>query len=682
MSKHTVLVLLGLAIATATASEYYDTKTTDKDYLLKQKQIFNLIYHVPQPDIVNPELYKLGQAWNIEEKMDFYANKEAVQDFLKFYRSGMLPRGEMFSVYYPKLMKESYALFRIFYYAKDFDTFFNSALWARVYMNEGSYLCALYQAVLRRPDTKYIRLPPPYEIYPYAFYNSEILEKAKNAHLYREINANTDKSEIIINGNYSGWYIGREYDTEMKLKYFIEDVGFNSFYFYFRQESPFWLNSEDYALGEKDIRGEEYLYGHKQILARYNLERIANGLERIEDFDWNSEFYPGYYPTMTYHNGLPFPQRPHWSKIPHYKYIYSRAIQDYEMRISAAIDLGYVIDADGKQVKIYTPEGLNILGNLIEGNEDSCNKEFYGSIDALGRKILGFNLEPKTPYQIIPSALESFGSCLRDPAFYRLYKRIVQYYFRYKARFEPYTKEEIIYPGLKIESVAVDKLLTYFDDFDATISNGLLVANQKEAETFSVKVRQERLNHKPFTVHIGINSDKAQKVTFKLFLGPKYDGRWNSLDFSKSYKYFYEIDNWIADLTAGENKIERSSNDFFFTIPDDVSSEIYYKQVESALASGENFKYEERIYGFPRRLILPKGRRAGSPYQLFVYAVPVAGEPVHYESRIWGSYHFDRKSFGFPLDRPIEYSNFIGPNVFFKDVTIYHKYDFDINSTV
>lgn len=101
-----------------------------------------------------------------------------------------------------------------------------------------------------------------------------------------------------------------------------------------------------------------------------------------------------------------------------------------ELRVDAAIDLGYVIGADGKQVKIYTPEGLNILGNIIEGNEDSCNKDFYGSLDTFGRKILGYNLEPKSYYQIVPSALESFASCMRDPAFYRLYKRINHFYMR------------------------------------------------------------------------------------------------------------------------------------------------------------------------------------------------------------------------------------------------------------
>lgn len=105
-----------------------------------------------------------------------------------------------------------------------------------------------------------------------------------------------------------------------------------------------------------------------------------------------------------------------------------------ESRVSAAIDSGHVMDTKGKLLNIYTPEGLNILGNIIEGNVDSYNPDFYGSIDALARKILGYNLEPSTPYQIIPSALEMYSTSMRDPAFYRIYQRILEFYYnRYDA---------------------------------------------------------------------------------------------------------------------------------------------------------------------------------------------------------------------------------------------------------
>lgn len=101
-----------------------------------------------------------------------------------------------------------------------------------------------------------------------------------------------------------------------------------------------------------------------------------------------------------------------------------------ESRVSGAIDSGFILSTDGKTLDINTPEGLNMLGNIIEGNADSNNSNFYGSIDTFGRKILGFNPEATNSYQIVPSALEIYSSCMRDPAFYRLYKRIVDYFYR------------------------------------------------------------------------------------------------------------------------------------------------------------------------------------------------------------------------------------------------------------
>lgn len=107
-----------------------------------------------------------------------------MKEFLYIYKNGMLPRGGMFSVFYPPLLKEMMALFRLFYYANDFETFYKTALWARNNMNEGEYILALYNAVIKRPDTQYIQLPPPYELYPHYFFNSEVMEKAEHASLF------------------------------------------------------------------------------------------------------------------------------------------------------------------------------------------------------------------------------------------------------------------------------------------------------------------------------------------------------------------------------------------------------------------------------------------------------------------------------------------------------------------
>lgn len=134
----------------------------------------------------------------------------------------------------------------------------------------------------------------------------------------------TGYDTYIIPANYSGWYITYEHDQEYKLNYFTEDIGLNLYYFYFRQQFPFWLKSEEFQFPQ--YRGEEYLYGHKQLMTRYYLERLSNNLGKIEEFDYYKEFYPGYYPTLTYHNGLPFPQRPYMSTFPYYKYKYIKVL--------------------------------------------------------------------------------------------------------------------------------------------------------------------------------------------------------------------------------------------------------------------------------------------------------------------------------------------------------------------
>ncbi|EFN82403.1 arylphorin subunit alpha [Harpegnathos saltator] len=683
MKRVAVLAIVAAICFALVAADYNTAKVADKDFLTKQKKIYNLLYYISQPSLVNPSLYEEGQSYNIEANIDSYTNTAAVKDFLYLYKYGMLPRGELYSPYYPKLRKETEALFRLFYYAKDFEIFYKTALWARIYINEMQFGEALYTAVIRREDTKFIQLPPPYEMYPYAFFNAEVLEKAHHAKLFGKLDSKKFGAYdvYIIPANYSGCYMSHEHDVEHTLTYFTEDIGLNAYYFYFRKEYPFSLKGEEFGL--QNYRGEEYLYAHKQLLMRYNLERLSNDAGKVEDFDFrHKEFYPGYYPMMTYHNGLPLPQRGFFSKFPYYKYKYIKEVNEVEARVSAAIDSGYIIDKSGKFINIYAPEGINILGNIIEGNADSCNPDFYGSIDVLARKILGFNLEPSTPYQIIPSALELYSTSMRDPAFYRIYQRIFDFYYnKYKMHQKPYNKNEIVYPELKIESFTVDKLITYFDQFDTSISNGLVIDDAKEAESMLIKVRQYRLNHKPFSFHLSINADKAMKSVIRIFLGPKYDAHHKPLDFVENAKYFYEMDNFIVDLNAGVNKIVRNSQDCFFVIPDPEPSEVFYKKVMKSLDGSDSLSYMERLYGFPERLLLPKGKKEGMPFQIFAYVNPLEGEPVPYMSRIFGGYKFDKKPFGFPLDRPVLNFRYDGPNMQLKDVLIYHKDEMELNVT-
>lgn len=237
----------------------------------------------------------------------------------------------------------------------------------------------------------------------------------------------------MIHANYSGWYMSHGYNSEEVLSYFTEDVGLNAYYFFAKQERPFWMGSAEYNMN-KDTRGERYYYVHKNLLARYYLERLSNGLGEIEEINWQGPIQTGFHPTIVHPTGLPFPHRPAGAHVPQYKWKYVNEVHDIETRIAMAVDSGYILDHQFNQVPINTPEGLNLLGNIIEGNADSINYNLYKSLDHVCKNILGFNLEPVNKNQIIPSALETFVTSLRDPAFYRIYKKIVEYVTRYVAQ--------------------------------------------------------------------------------------------------------------------------------------------------------------------------------------------------------------------------------------------------------
>jgi hypothetical protein len=86
--------------------------------------------HVHQKE-VHTTLWTDSKNYKIEENYEKYTNIEAAKEFVKFYNHGMLGFDELFTVMDEDLVKETQALFNIFYYAKDWDTFYKTILWAR-----------------------------------------------------------------------------------------------------------------------------------------------------------------------------------------------------------------------------------------------------------------------------------------------------------------------------------------------------------------------------------------------------------------------------------------------------------------------------------------------------------------------------------------------------------------------
>ncbi|XP_033355374.1 hexamerin-like [Bombus vosnesenskii] len=675
MFKLTLLAAL-VAICVAHSISFSGSRTADMDFLHKQKKIFDLLLYVRQADLSDAEWYDIGRNYNMETNMDMYKDKNVVQKFFWWYKQGMfLVRDAIFTPFNTEHMYEMRMLFELFYNAKDFQTFYKTACWARLHMNSDMFTTAFSVAVFYRSDCKYMRLPAIYEIYPNYFFDSSVIQEAQYLKMSQGTGAGMGNIETyVVTANYSSSYMMPYMDDEYKLDYFMEDIGINAYYYYIRQIFPFWMSSSKYNM-PKEIRGQFYYFIHQQLLARYFLERMSNDLGKIEDFDWNKSIYPGYFSTMMYPNGIPFPQRDRYSALPYYKYKYLKEINALELRIMDAIDSGYLIDQYGKKVDIYTSEGLNILGNVIEGNVDSCNTRFYGMYDALARDILGFNFDFYNKNKVIPSVLQSYCTSMRDPAFYMLYKKIMTYFFRYK-KFQPqYSQSELQVPGVKFESVNIDKLNTYFDTCDTLISNAVSVDSFKGGMYLRLKARRACLNYQPFTYKININSDKEMKGMLRIFLGPAFDEVQQDMIYLQKYHYYFvEMDRFAVNLHSGSNSIERRSSESLTTAPGMMSSDIYYDKLNKAISGSEPFTYSERMFGFPERFTLPRGKPEGLRYKMFFFLSSLEENSMNsYEMPLYGKMMFDNMPFGFPLDRPMFAWNYTIPNMFFKDVYIYNR---------
>ncbi|XP_055629279.1 hexamerin-1.1-like [Toxorhynchites rutilus septentrionalis] len=667
-------------------------KYADKQFLAKQKFFFEVFRNIHLP-LTFEEYLPYTNSWVSDEAK--YKNYQQVVQFFDYYKSGYLPKGEIYTVYNKEYMKQTYYLFTFLYNSNDWDTFYKNAIWARENVNEGMFIYALTMTVFQHPELKGIVLPAIYEIYPYYFYNTDMIHKAMYKKLYEPEFGYTSNSKYnAVYSNYTyeyptEYYYGMEHYYEDKLNYFTEDIGLNAFYYYFMMDYPFFLGGDQYNLF-KDRRGEQYLYMYQQLIARYYLERQANFMGPIDEINWDYPIKTGYCPKLTYYNGMPFYGRNDYYSVPKYTYHYVDVLKDYEMRIRQVIDQGYLYLKDGSKVDLRQPESIDYLGNLINGNPDSVDNEFYKYIGYFARIVYSGSDPSYVGSKVWPSALMHFETSMRDPFFYQLYNKILGYYWQFKSYLPYYTYDELNYKGLEIKNVMFDKLVTYFEYFDSDISNVIpMDVNNDKYWDMMVYARQKRINHKPFTYTMDVYSENAGKGVVRMYMGPKiYDVK--QLQYYK--KYFVEVDQYVYDFVAGKNTIVRNSRDFYWSVRDRTTYKDLYKKVMMAYKGDYKFQLDmsESHCGWPDRLLLPKGLPNGYELTFYFIVTPYQQPKVQQYSTYdhlytcgvgSGSKYVDDLPFGYPFDRPINYGYFLTKNMYFKNALIYHFDDIQMNKT-
>ncbi|KPJ03733.1 Basic juvenile hormone-suppressible protein 1 [Papilio xuthus] len=707
------LVWLAAVLAVATASVVKDDHygyLIGKDMMMnldiktKEICIMKLLNHILQPTMYD-DIKEVAREYVLEENLDKYLQIDVVKKFIGMFKMGLLPRGEIFVHSNELHIEQAVMVFKLLYFAKDFDSFIRTACWLRERINGGMFVYALTCAVFHRLDCRGITMPAPYEIYPYFFVDSHIINKAfmmkmtkaaKDPFIYDYYGIKvTDKNLVVIDWRKSVRHVLSKDD---KISYFTEDIDLNTYMYYLHMNYPYWMTNDVYGL-HKERRGEVMMYAYQQLLARYRLERLSHGLCDIKMIMWNDVLKNGYWPKIRLHTGDEMPVRHNYVQLVTKENLKDKILlDDIEKIIREGILTGQIVRRDGTTISLKKTEDVEYLCRLILGGmglQHDDAKVIH--VTNVMKQLLSYNLYNVNKYTYVPTALDMYTTCLRDPLFWRVMKRVVESVVLFKKLLPRYTRDELDFPGVKIERIVTDELVTFMDEYDMDITNALYLDESemhKKRSDYTYVARMRRLNHHPFKVTMDVVSDKAVEAVVRVFIGPKYDCMGRLMSVNDKRLDMVEIDSFLYKLDTGKNTIVRNSIDMHGVIMDRPwTRNMFGMDTTTATINGDrvvdNWWYKTRL-GFPHRLLLPLGHLGGLPLQLFVivtpvrtgYVLPTIDMSIMKDRRVcrWTTC-IDSMPLGFPFDRDVDVTCFYTNNMKFFDVMVYRK-DMGLSNTV
>lgn len=431
----------------------------------------------------------------------------------------------------------------------DTSTFLSTAAYIKDRVNPYLFQYALAVATAHRPDTKHLSLPSIVQMFPSQFVDSAVFPRAREeAALVSEAN----RMLIEIPPKFTA----SDKEVEQSLAYFREDIGVNMHHWHWHLVYP--GEGED-VIVNKDRRGELFYYMHNQIIARYNVERLANGLAKVRPFNnFREPIVEAYFPKIIRSsNNRAYPPRvsntvlSDVNRLADNTFVEVNDIERWRDRIYDAIDRGVVIHQNGSTIPLTPERGIDILGNMVESCSLTPNRQLYGNLHNQGHNIISFSHDPEGRYLEDYGVMGDVATAMRDPIFYRWHSFIDQLFLRFKNLLPAYNPAtDFEFGGISVDQVSVkitsgktplNALLTYWQRSDVDLSAGLDFG--PEGNVFA---QFTHLQHAPFDYNITVtnNSGAARRGTCRIFIGPRVDERNNPLAFQSQRNMMVEMDNF------------------------------------------------------------------------------------------------------------------------------------------
>lgn len=599
-----------------------------------------------------------------------------------------LGRREPFSLFIPKHRKLAARLIDIFLGMRTYDDFLSVSVYCRDRVNPEMFVYALSVAILHRPDTKDLPIPPLSEIFPDKYIDSAIFARAR------------EEANVVPAGSRLPIEIPRDYtasdlDEEHRVAYWREDIGLNLHHWHWHLVYPF---ETDIRIVNKDRRGELFYYMHHQIQARYNCERLCNRLGRVKRFhNWREPIPEGYFSKLdSLVASRTWPARSAGAMLKDINRPVDQLnfdLQDLERwrdRIYEAIHTGAYINPRGERVPLTEFGGVDVLGNIMEASILSPNQNVYGDLHNLGHVAISYCHDPDHRYLETFSIMGEPATAMRDPIFYRYHAFVDDVFLEHKNTLPEYSLQQLDFSGVEITDIGVQTpnqspnlLATFWNKSDVDLSRGLDFTPRG-----AILARFTHLNHSDFTYRIVANNrnNAARRGTVRIFMAPRQDERGLPYVFRDQKELMIEMDKFTVLLKPGQNTIERKSTESSVTIPFERT---FRNLEENRPIGGDSLdQFNFCGCGWPQHMLIPKGKEEGFPMDLFIMISDYTGDAVEQDESagckdavsycgLRDRKYPDARPMGYPFDRRARtgvetLAQFLTGNMAVTQITIRH----------
>ncbi|XP_021955351.1 phenoloxidase 2 [Folsomia candida] len=551
-------------------------------------------------------------------------------------------------------------------------------------INPKVWITAFASCLLTRPDTRGFRMPAIWEVMPDMFFSSFCLKES----IRQGSVPQQDRAVVVIEGSFTG----RNNNVENRLAYFREDLGINAHHWHWHL-----IYTLDAPRGQRDRKGELFFMMHREMLARYEAERLANNLTLTKPLKLDEGVIKeGYFPKLTDSNsGQLWGNRQQNSKLSDvnrlddsnlpqgFRVITLEMMRRFRGRILEAIDSGMVITPTGR-----VPLTIDMLGDIIESSSLNPNPQYYGDLHNMGHVIISATHDPEFKHSENLGVMSDTSTAMRDVVFYRWHKYIDDIFDRFKQNLNPYNPTGGEFPlaweGIQVESaqlqtkgVQPNVFSTFRMRSNVDLSRGMDFLRIQN-NLGPVFVRVVHLNHDPYTFTISVrnNTNAPRTGTVRIFMAPRLNEHNEQFPMVQQRRLFFQLDKFTTQLSPGVNGITRRSSESSVTIPWEQTFRDLERSVQTPAANEQTFCG----CGWPEHMVIPRGTATGQLYDVVVFITdgnedrveqPATSQPARSNNcRDAVSYcgvldqrYPDRKPMGYPFDRnPYTTVNSNNPN--------------------